>query len=202
LPPNSATCRFNAAQLHVEFRLVGVSQHGDGGGFGSELVQKTQLLGGQIGLSEDHASRIATRPIETGDQPGSDRIETHSEDDRNRGACRFYTQCCNSVRNDHSRPSADEFCRHPWNPIMLIVGPAILDSDVLALDESGLVQALSERTDKRLGAGRRRGAKETDHRHRRLLRLRNERPRGRAAEKRDEIAPLHLCAHSITSSAP
>src|SRR5262249_16554992 len=36
-----------------------------------------------------------------------------------------------------------------------------------------------------------------DHRHRRLLRARGERPCSRAAEKRDELAPLH----SITSSA-
>jgi hypothetical protein len=34
------------------------------------------------------------------------------------------------------------------NPVILIVGPAILDGEVLALDESGLVQALPERTDK------------------------------------------------------
>src|SRR5262249_38078074 len=36
-----------------------------------------------------------------------------------------------------------------------------------------------------------------DHRHRRLLRARRERPRGRPAEQRDELAP----PHSITSSA-
>src|SRR5262245_42112358 len=34
-----------------------------------------------------------------------------------------------------------------------------------------------------------------------LLRARRERPRGRAAEKRDERTALHLRAHSITSSA-
>src|SRR5262249_32170026 len=37
----------------------------------------------------------------------------------------------------------------------------------------------------------------SDHRHRRLLRARRERPRRRAAEQRDERATLH----SITSSA-
>ena len=48
-------------------------------------------------------------------------------------------------------------------------------------------------------SGRRRPAVEKpDHRHRRLLRARRERPRRRrAAEQRDELAPLH----SITSSA-
>src|SRR5262245_3360979 len=38
---------------------------------------------------------------------------------------------------------------------------------------------------------------ETNHRHRRLLRVRRERPRCRAAEQCDELAALH----SITSSA-
>jgi hypothetical protein len=43
----------------------------------------------------------------------------------------------NAVGNDHGRLS-DEFCRHPLDPVILIVGPAILDRDVLALDKSGL----------------------------------------------------------------
>src|SRR5262245_3520057 len=43
-------------------------------------------------------------------------------------------------------------------------------------------------------------AEEPDHRHPRLLRAHRERPRNRAAEQRDELAPLHLPAHSITSS--
>src|SRR5262249_54003950 len=42
----------------------------------------------------------------------------------------------------------------------------------------------------------------TDDRHRRLLRVRRERPcRCRAAEERDELAALDCCNHSITSSA-
>src|SRR5262249_37044463 len=39
----------------------------------------------------------------------------------------------------------------------------------------------------------RRAAENTDHRHRRLLRARRERPRGcRATEQRDEVAPSHV----------
>src|SRR2546430_1624113 len=44
---------------------------------------------------------------------------------------------------------------------------------------------------------RRCGPDKSDHRHRRLLRTRRERPRRRAAEHRDELA----APHSITSSA-
>src|SRR5262249_53288328 len=43
-----------------------------------------------------------------------------------------------------------------------------------------------------LGAGQ-----QADYRYGRLLRARRERPRGRASEQRDEVAPVH----SITSSA-
>src|SRR6516165_4151914 len=47
-----------------------------------------------------------------------------------------------------------------------------------------------------------RGTNITDDQHCRLLRARHERPcSGHAAEKRDELAPLHLRGHSITSSA-
>jgi hypothetical protein len=60
----------------------------------------------------------------------------------------------------------------------------------MALDESGLVQALPERTNKVRGAGRHRSAEKTDHR---LLRTRRERPRHRrAADERDELAAPHV----------
>src|SRR5262249_56302520 len=44
--------------------------------------------------------------------------------------------------------------------------------------------------------------KKADPGHRRLLRARRGRPRDRrTADERDEVAPLHLRRHSITSSA-
>src|SRR5262249_61086463 len=82
--------------------------------------------------------------------------------------------------------------RHRRKPIIPILGKAILDSDVLPLDKSGLVQALPECANQVLGAGRRRGAEKADHWHHRLLRPRRERPRRRAAETDDELAPLHV----------
>jgi hypothetical protein len=63
---------------------------------------------------------------------------------------------------------------------------------MLALDESGLLQPLSQRGDRLRKADFRRAPEKTDHRHRRLLRARRERPRyRRAAEERDEIAAFH-----------
>jgi hypothetical protein len=78
----------------------------------------------------------------------------------------------------------------------LIFRGAELDRDVLALDEARLLQALTERGHEVRGVGERRAAQEPDHRHRRLLRARRERPMNRkpgrrAAEQGDEVAPPH-----------
>src|SRR5262249_15413522 len=82
--------------------------------------------------------------------------------------------------------------------------PAILDRDVAAFDPAEFVQPLHKGGD-RLAHHRRRGpAKEPYSRHLRGLRSGYARPnrgRRRAAEQRDEPAPLHLRGHSITSSA-
>src|SRR5262249_22206327 len=82
--------------------------------------------------------------------------------------------------------------------VVLVLRPAILNRHILALDVAGFTNALPECGQKACTIGRRaRAAEETDHR-RRLLRARRKRPRSRAAEQRDEIAPPN---HSITSSA-
>src|SRR5262245_13108971 len=58
---------------------------------------------------------------------------------------------------------------------------------VLAFDiVAGLLQAQM-----RSRFVRRPAAEEPDHRHRRLLRARRERPNRRAVEQRDELAPFH-----------
>src|SRR5262245_60144515 len=84
----------------------------------------------------------------------------------------------------------------------MAVQPVVLDHHVLALDCAGFVEAFTERGGNERGGIGRPNGDEADDRHRRLLRARRERPRGRRdAEQRDEVAALDLRAHSITSSA-
>src|SRR5262249_7737065 len=78
---------------------------------------------------------------------------------------------------------------------------AVFDGDAAPLDESRAVQALQEPGNDEAQIILRQAAQKSNHRHRRLLRARRERPCGRAAEKRHELAAFHLRAHSITSSA-
>jgi hypothetical protein len=91
---------------------------------------------------------------------------------------------------------ADE-CRQS---IVLALGPAIFDRDVLPLDVSALLQPLMECCECIGGLARGPTAEKADHRHRRLLRTRRERPRdSRAAKQPDDIAPTHV-EHGAHSS--
>jgi hypothetical protein len=73
--------------------------------------------------------------------------------------------------------------------IILTIGEAVLDCNVLAFDIARLVQAPVKRGDGQCVA--RLAEQESDRRHRWLLRARRERPCSRAADKGDELAPPH-----------
>jgi len=87
--------------------------------------------------------------------------------------------------------------RHGWQAVVVTIRPAELSRDVLPLDEAALGQAAAECGNEVRRILRRPRARETDHRYRRLLPARCERPYRRATKERDESAP----PHSITSSA-
>ena len=76
--------------------------------------------------------------------------------------------------------------------------PKVFKGDVSTIDEPGLIEALPQDRDERRVGGGRAGAKQANDRQCPLLRPRRERPRRRAAERNDELAPPH---YSITSSA-
>src|SRR5262245_48383478 len=88
---------------------------------------------------------------------------------------------------------ADQIGRQCWQSIVLVICPAVFDRDVLALDIAGLFQASTERGQEMWVRTGRLGAEPSDHRHRRLLRPRRERPCGSCpAEQRDERAAFHV----------
>ena len=96
------------------------------------------------------------------------------------------------LRRARSRRPVGEPIRPPAPAAdQLILGPAVFDRHVLALDIAGVFEALAKSAQTVRERIRRCGAEKPDHRHRRLLRARRQRPRGcRAAEQRDELAPF------------
>src|SRR5262249_42580853 len=90
----------------------------------------------------------------------------------------------------------------PAQPVRLALSIAILDYDILCFNVSQVPQTSEKCAQVRVGVG---GSKQQHADARNplaLLRACRERPRDcRAAEERNEVAALHLYAHSITSSA-
>jgi hypothetical protein len=79
----------------------------------------------------------------------------------------------------------------------LTLRPTVFDSDVLTFHEAGFVQAFAEGSHIGYVVVARTDAEKSDHRHRRLLPLRHERPCGsRAAEKGDEVAAPHIASQA------
>jgi hypothetical protein len=105
-------------------------------------------------------------------------------------------------RGDDGHPRLDEIGSHRRQSIVSTVGPAIRDRDIPALNETCLAEASAVRSYLTRETFRRPAVEKADHRHRRLLRARRERPRCRnAAEQSDELAPLQLTElHSVPSS--
>src|SRR5262245_40835933 len=102
------------------------------------------------------------------------------------------------MRSDHRHLTAYQIGCEVGQSVGLVLRPAILDHDILSLDVAGFTKALAECGQIACTIDRRRNAEESYYRHRWLLRSRCKRPRRRAAEQRDELAPSH---HSMTSSA-
>src|SRR5262249_114854 len=147
---------------------------------------------------ETHAGRITARLIQAGDEAELYRIAARGEDNRNRtsrGLCNAHGR--SAGRSDDRDLAMNEVGRLRRQSLVSAFRPAIADRHVLAVYVAGFLQSLAKRGCVEGIPLWRCAVEESDHRHRRLLRARRERPRGGTAEKRDEVAPVH----SITSSA-
>src|SRR5262249_14455319 len=152
------------------------------------------------GIENCHARDVAAWPIEPWNQANFDRIADSRKDNWN---CRRRCFGCKSRwrasrRKKQRHGQADKFCGQRGQPVEMALRPAECDCEIASLDKSGFAQSLTKGGDHARRLSRRSAAQKPDHRHRRLLRPRRERPaRCRAAEEGDEFAAVH----SITSSA-
>jgi hypothetical protein len=91
---------------------------------------------------------------------------------------------------DNGHAPTDEVGHERWQAIVLAAEPVVLDEDVLALDIAAFAKAFGERGCMPRGAVERPAADTAHHRHCLLLTTRHHRPRRRASQTRNELAPL------------
>src|SRR5262245_47764049 len=162
-------------------------------------MQQPKLLCPKLRRNEGDTGDVAARLVETGDEAELNRVAAGYEDYRDRRSRRLGYNCRGDVmRSDHRHRTTYQIGCEVGQSLDLVLRPAILDHDILALDVAAFTNPLPEGGQITCTIGKRRTAEETDHRHRRLLRPRRERPSRRAAEQCDEVAAHN---HSITSSA-
>jgi hypothetical protein len=148
----------------------------------------------ELGRKEDDARDIGTGSIEACHEAAGDRI---GAEDKKNGDCRsgrFCLPCRLVCRNDgHLSPNqlADE-TRHT---ITMILGIAIFNCDVLALDKSRLSETLAKSSGEVRRVRGRRHAQKPDHRYCTLLGARGKRPhaerRCASQKRRSEVTPSH-----------
>src|SRR5262249_12527410 len=160
--------------------------------------EKLQPLGTDVRANDAIAGDISSRSGEAWHEPGAYGIADRDHDDGNRGGGLLGRQACGRAEgcNNVHRATNERPCG-PGESLRHSIGIRIVEGDVLAFQVTEIAQSVTE------GVHPGRVINDADTRHLpRLLRARRERPCGRrAAEKRDDIAPLHLRGHSMTSSA-
>jgi hypothetical protein len=136
-----------------------------------------QSLAAERPVELGHARRVAARLVEARDHAELDRIGAHHEHDGNRRGGGFGRERRRQRAGEDDRhPLAREFGRLPRQAIVIALRPAVFDGDGLALDISRLTQGLAQRGQTRRVVVPRLAAEISDHRHRRLLPTRRERP--------------------------
>src|ERR1700757_3426759 len=97
-----------------------------------------------------------------------------------------------SHRGNHGNLTPNQLTSECRQLIKLILGPAVFDCDVLALNQAAVLEALTKCAEQMRVRGGRCAVEEPDHGHR-LLRACRERPPGRrAADQRYERAASHV----------
>src|SRR5262245_11484562 len=108
-------------------------------------MQKLQPLRSQFTADKVDACRVAARPWEAGDESELNRVFGEDEDNGDRRG-RHLGRQGSSVggRDDDRNLSADQFEHQRWQSVVFALGPAVFNRNVLALDISGLLQALTK----------------------------------------------------------
>ena len=177
-----------------------IDQHSDTNGFGRKLMKKSQPFRNNFTDEGIHAGSVAARMGETGNKAELDWVLADAEHDGDRRSRRFGCERCGRTdrRGYDGNRAADEISDERGEAIVAAIEPMVLDRYILPLDIAAFRKPFAKRSALARGVLRRATVDETDDRHRRLLCPRRGRPRcRRAAEKRDELTPIH----SITSSA-
>src|SRR5262249_21602382 len=186
--------------FHLHVAGGRIPKHSDLGEPRHGFLEHFQPFFGEVRKIKEYARDLASWPRETLDQAAGDGIGLKvKRDNRDGGACSQRSPHGRRTdRSDHIDIALGKLHCQRSNTRGVAVGCARHEFDIVRLMESGGLQSLAQSGDARCVAQCHPWIEEANLRDPGwLLRARRERPRCRAAEQVDELAP----SHSIPSSA-
>src|SRR5262249_43250647 len=146
LPPDRRRCRLHLCDRGLPEPNAGSDKQRKALGSWQELVQEPKPLAHNAHCQISDTCRIAPRLVEASDQARFDRVHAGAEDNWNGRGQAFEYACRISAggSGDDRDATSDQISGPFRQPIVLIVGPAIFDRYVLALDKARIFQALAE----------------------------------------------------------
>jgi hypothetical protein len=141
-----------------------------------------------------YAGDIAARPIQAGDKARRNWVIADEEHNRNGRACRLCSKCRRHAArgNNDDRLATNKIGGQRRQSIILTLRPAEFDGDIAAFGITGFAHAVADRAHTLRQSLGRCTAKETNHRHRALLRACCRRRRAHGApDQPDEIPASH-----------
>src|SRR6516162_3762508 len=183
LLPDRLRRALHLSALRLGVGGVGIDKHRNRCRGGHELAQQLKSLRSQYAGEKDYAGDVAARPAEAGDEAVPDRVAAGHEHDRHGRGCGLGRERRIVVADDHRHRTADQISDQRRQAVKVILRRAVFDRDVLTLDVAGFPQPMAKGGHEVRYVGKRRAAQKPDHRHRRLLRPRRQRPRRRTAER-------------------
>src|SRR5262249_31343452 len=117
---------------------------GDGSHARHQQEQELEALGGDLGKEKVDAGEISAGVIEAVNEADLHWVGALHEDDRDRAGRLLGRERGQRAleRHDHRYLTADQFGYQAWQSIVVTFAPAVLEGDVLAIDEAGSGQPL------------------------------------------------------------
>ena len=109
-----------------------------------QFAQYSKLLADKFAAQGSDSSDVAARPIEAGDKTLLNRVAPITENDRN---CIGRSLGCTDRKvaaesHNHAHPTADQIGGQLPQRVRIVIGPLILDLQVLAFDVASIVEPL------------------------------------------------------------
>ena len=178
------------AQLGGGGHALRIDQESDGGRVRDNLHEPLEARRFELLVEDGHPGEVPARPGEAADETDRDRVAAAGKGDGDGGG-RGLGGARGGIAEggDDRHVAGHQLGCQGRQPVELTVRPAKLEGDVAVRDVAPLGEAFLKRGHRARALVAR--MEEADHRHRRLLRARRERP-CRAAEQSDELASLHI----------